>query len=288
LIHVNEHDNHPVAALAGRLSRVAVVTHLRFRPTREYAAWLFREGRVPSRLFFTSRTQMHDSGEALRPVVPESRWRVLPNGLDFSIFGRDTGARAPLRGTWGLADDVIAIGTACAISKRKRLDHFVRLIARLRQHGVNVHGFVAGQPYFADDTSYLHDLQQLVHDHRIETHLTFLGYVEPAEPLYHAWDLSVSTSSYETFGMAVLESMACACPVVSYPGGAVAEVAGDAASIVPDDDEDALFDECLRLARDPEARQKLGARGRERATIEYDIRAIVPLLVGAYREVAGP
>jgi glycosyltransferase involved in cell wall biosynthesis len=147
---------------------------------------------------------------------------------------------------------------------------------------------VAGQPYFADDTSYLHDLQQLVHDHRIETHLTFLGYVEPAEPLYHAWDLSVSTSSYETFGMAVLESMACACPVVSSPGGAVAEVAGDAASIVPDDDEDALFDECLRLARDPEARQKLGARGRERATLEYDIRAIVPLLVGAYREVAGP
>ncbi|HEX7777949.1 MAG TPA: glycosyltransferase, partial [Vicinamibacterales bacterium] len=223
LVHVNEHDNHPVAAQAAALAGVPLITHIRFRPDAAYCRWLFRPGRVPARLFFTSRTQLADSAEAIRPMVPEDRWRVLPNGLDFSIVGTHPEHRARLRQMWGLSDDSVAVGIACAISVRKRVDHLVRLVARLRERGVDAYGFVAGQPHFPSDAVVLDGLRRLAAELNVGDRIRFLGYVEPSEPLYYAWDLCVSTSSYETFGMTVLEAMACRCPVVTYPGGSVQE-----------------------------------------------------------------
>jgi glycosyltransferase involved in cell wall biosynthesis len=283
LIHVNEHDNHPIASAAARIAGVPVFTHLRFRPGPDYTRWLFRPSRVPARLFFTSHTQLADSAEALRPYVPEDRWRVLPNGLDFSVVGRDTSHRARLRAAWGLADDSIAIGIACAISIRKRVDHIVRLIARLRARGVDARGFIAGEPHFPSDLPVMDGLKKLAHDLGIGSAITFLGYVEPSEPLYYAWDLCVSTSSYETFGMTVLEAMACRCPVVTYPGGSVAEVVGDSAIVVRDGNEDELFDASLALSTDPGARRALAERGHAHASATYEIRRIVPELAREYR-----
>ena len=286
LVHVNEHDHHPVAAHAAALAGVPLITHIRFRPDAAYCRWLFRPGRVPARLFFTSRTQLGDSADAIRPVVPEDRWRVLPNGLDFSIVGTHPEHRARLRQRWGLSDDSVAVGIACAISVRKRVDHLIRLVARLRERGVDAYGFVAGQPHFPSDAVVLDDLRRLAAELGLGERITFLGYVEPSEPLYYAWDLCVSTSSYETFGMTVLEAMACRCPVVTYPGGSVQEIVGDGGIVVPDGDEEALFAESLKLATDPAARRSLGERGRAHASARYDIRQIVPMLAQEYRQVA--
>jgi len=289
VLHVNEHDSHPVAVHAARLAGVPIVTHLRFRPSAEYCQWLFRRGRVPDRLLFTSRTQMADSAEALRPVVPEARWRLVPNGLDFTAFQDRQIHRNELRAHWGLQPGSIALGIACVISPRKRVDHFIRLVAGLRDAGIAACGFVAGRgrEHFAEDEQVIRDLHQLATSLRVGDHVRFLGYVEPAAPLYSAWDLCVSTSEYETFGMTVLEAMACACAVVTYPGGSVAEIVGGAASVVPDGDEAALLRECVRLSRDPAARRDLGARGRHHAESTYDIGKIVPLLAAEYRLLVG-
>ena len=285
LVHANEHEFHLVPAYAARLTHIPIVTHLRFRPTAEMCAWLFGRGRMPARIFFTSRTQMADSADAMRPAVPEDRWRLIPNGLDFSTFGVNYSHRDRLRREWQLDPDTIAIGTACAISERKRVDHLIRLVARLRARGVKVCGVIAGQPHFPSDRALVEELRKLAHDLGVGDIVRFLGYVEPVEPLYYAWDICVSTSSYETFGMTVLESMACRCPVIAYPGGSVGEVLGDAGCVVPDTDEDALFDTALKLATDDHARQLLGERGRARAERTFDIRTIVPLLAREYREV---
>ena len=285
LVHANEHEFHLVPAYAARMVHVPIVTHLRFRPSAEMCAWLFGRGRAPARVFFTSRTQMADSADAMRPAVPEDRWRLIPNGLDFSTFGVNYSHRDRLRREWKLDPDTIAIGTACAISERKRVDHLIRLVARLRARGVKVYGVIAGQPHFPSDRTLVDELHKLAHDLGVGDIVRFLGYVEPVEPLYYAWDICVSTSAYETFGMTVLESMACRCPVIAYPGGSVTEVVADAGCIVPDTDEDSLFDAALKLATDHHARQLLGERGRARAERTFDIRTIVPLLAREYRDV---
>jgi glycosyltransferase involved in cell wall biosynthesis len=286
MIHVNEHDSHRVAATAARLVRVPIATHLRYRPEPEYCRWLFRPPYEPDLLLFTSRTQMDDSAGAIEPVVPRDRWRLLPNGLDFGRYGTSSHHRGRLRAEWKLPDDAIALGIACAISPRKRVDHFVRLIAALRHRGVPAYGFIAGMAYSAEHGALLADLRREVAEVGLSEHVRFLGYVEPSEPLWHAWDIAISTSSYETFGMSVLEAMACGCPVVAYPGGSVQEVLGDSAAIVPDGDEEALCEMAGRLCGDRALRREAGEQARAHARRHYDIRRIVPLLAAAYRACA--
>jgi glycosyltransferase involved in cell wall biosynthesis len=284
LVHVNEHEHYPVVARAAHLAGVPIVVHLRFRPDAAMCRWLFRPPFTPSRLFFTSQTQMDDSAAAVEPSVPRDRWRLVYNGLDLEAFGTDRSSRDRLRAEWRVGPRTIAIGTASSISSRKRLSHFIRLIASLVNAGIDARGFIAGQPYFPADEEELQSLKALSHSLGIGERLTFLGYVEPSEPLYHAWDVCVSTSEYETFGMTMLEAMACGCPVVAYPGGSVAEVIGEGGALVADGDFDALVATVRGLAEDQVRRKDAAAKARARAE-RFDLRKSVNLLVSEYRAV---
>jgi glycosyltransferase involved in cell wall biosynthesis len=286
VLHVNTHDGQRVSALAARIAGVPLVTHLRFVITADAARWLFGGRRCPARLFFTSATQMRDVEQALDGIVPKDRWRLLPNGLDFSRFGVAHEHRLHIRREWGLGNEMVALGTACAISDRKRVDHFIRLIGRLKASGLPVRGYVAGQPRLPEDRPLVDQLYNQARSLGVHEDIRFLGYVEPLEPILYAWDVSVSTSSYETFGMTVLESMGCSCPVVTYPGGSIEEVVGNAALVVPDNDEDALYAACYRLVVSREMRQALGRKGRQYAMDHYDVRTVVPRLAAEYRQAA--
>lgn len=286
LVHVNEHEHYQVPARAARLAGIPIVVHVRFRPDPAMCQWLFKRPYTPARVFFTSRTQMRDCDDAVASAVPRDRFRLVYNGLDYGAFGTDTSARERLRRTWGVSATTVAIGTASSISARKQIDHLIRAVASLVDAGLNVKGYIAGQPVLPGDEQELSRLRALVSELGLQSHVTFLGYVEPAEPLYHAWDVCVSTSEYETFGMTMLEAMACGCPVVAYPGGSIAEVIGAGGAIVPEGDVGELCAALRRLATDPVYRAAQGARAKARATA-FDVRHSAAQLAEEYRAVLG-
>ena len=72
-------------------------------------------------------------------------------------------------------------------------------------------------------------------------------------------------SEYESFGLPLVEAMACGCPVISSTDPACSEVVGDAAILVSPHDMDALSREMVRLGNDDALARDLSGRGLRRA-----------------------
>jgi glycosyltransferase involved in cell wall biosynthesis len=81
------------------------------------------------------------------------------------------------------------------------------------------------------DEEYAAELRTLVEELGIADDVVFVGGValEDAAAFYQAADLLVYPSLNETFGLPILEAMACACPVVTSNVSAMPETAGGAA-----------------------------------------------------------
>ena len=83
--------------------------------------------------------------------------------------------------------------------------------------------------------------------------------------LYRGAVATLVPSRWEGFGLPALEALACGCPVVAFPAGAVAEVLGGVGTVVDDGDVDAMAREVRRLHDDPGHRGSLVTRGLDRA-----------------------
>ncbi len=95
----------------------------------------------------------------------------------------------------------------------------------------------------------------------------FLGLV-PAGLLpgaYSAATALVHACEIETFGLSVLEAMACARPILAVDGGAVPEVLGGAGLLTPANDPQEFSVRLRALLASPELRATLGRAARRRA-----------------------
>jgi len=81
------------------------------------------------------------------------------------------------------------------------------------------------------DTKYVDQLHALCAELGISADVLFVGGVPLEETVrfYQAADVFVYPSLNETFGLPILEAMACACPVVTSDTSAMPETAGGAA-----------------------------------------------------------
>ncbi len=80
--------------------------------------------------------------------------------------------------------------------------------------------------------------------------------------------LALALASYhETFGMPMLEAMACGTPVIASRASALPEIAGDAALYAPPDDALAWAEALRRIVDDDALRERLRAQGLRRAQL---------------------
>ncbi len=102
---------------------------------------------------------------------------------------------------------------------------------------------------------------------------------------YARAEIAVVPSMYEGFGLPVGEAMACRIPVISTTGGALPEVAGDAAKLVPPGDARALEEAIIQLLDDPNLRETLAQKGYERVTSEFTWEKTAMRTAAVYQEV---
>lgn len=118
-----------------------------------------------------------------------------------------------------------------------------------------------GSPMFPDMRKYAADLQ-------ITDYTRWIGYVDEADKpsLYRLASVFVFPSSYEGFGLPVLEAMACGTPVVANEVSSLPEIAGDGAYLVRDGDARAMAGAIIALLLQQPFRESQINQGLARAT----------------------
>jgi glycosyltransferase involved in cell wall biosynthesis len=196
--------------------------------------------------------------------LPPDRVVVTPHGAD-PFFGAapplEDVARAAAR--FGPDPFFLYVG---ALGPQKNTAGLIRALARLRAEGSTpaprllLVGRSAG-PYRS------RVLAPLIERLGLEGAVTFAGYVDDAQlrALYHRAAAVVVPSFAEGFGLPLLEAMTSGAPVIAAATSSLPEVGGDAPLYVDPREPAEIAAAMARIAREPDLRQELGARGRARA-----------------------
>jgi glycosyltransferase involved in cell wall biosynthesis len=93
-------------------------------------------------------------------------------------------------------------------------------------------------------------------------------------------------SEDEGFGIPAVEAMTCGTPLIVSDRGALPEVVGDGAVVVPYGDVGALAAALRALAKNTDARARLAQAGRKRAS-RFSWRRTAELTLGVYERTVG-
>ncbi|MBM3683052.1 MAG: glycosyltransferase family 4 protein [Actinobacteria bacterium] len=206
--------------------------------------------------------------------IDPARLRVVPLGVHAAPV--DPSAVAATTARHGLHRPyVLAVGT---LEPRKNLPTLVEAVRRLRRDDVDL-VLVGPAGWGVEVDALVAGLGDRVH---------VLGFLPAAErdALYAGAAVFCYPSTFEGFGLPVLEAMAQGTPVVTSAGTAMAEVAGPDAVLVDPTDVEALRDAVAGLLEDPVRAAALGVAGARRAgTYTWERTAAATL--DAYREALG-
>ncbi len=288
ILHDNQCLSYGILSLARHLPVTATIHHpmtvdrrLAVKSTRSFykkvkaLRWYSfismqkRVARKLPRLITVSESSKKDISREYR--IEESRFTAIPIGIDTeNFFPLDHIKRIPGR----------IIVTNSADTPLKGLYHLLHAIKQVLKKR-KVFLTVIGTPKKEGG------IERLVKTLDLGSHVEFTGRISHDRFVreYARAGMAVVPSLYEGFGLPVGEAMACRIPVISTTGGALAEVAGDAALMVPPGDAKALENAIIRLMDDPVLCEELAQKGYDRVMSEFTWEQTAVKTARTYREI---
>jgi glycosyltransferase involved in cell wall biosynthesis len=211
--------------------------------------------------------------------VPERRIAVIPNGIDAGELRYDPRLRRAARERLGIAPDAVVVGGLGRLEPTKRFDRLIEAVRTVP--GVTL--------LLAGDGSDRVRLERAAREAGVAERVVFAGAVPHAREVLCAMDVFASPSDEETFGLAVVEALACGLPVIYAACPPLEEYAASSGAVPG----------ARRLSHDPESLARtlraelacLELRGRSRLPVpavvaHYDTARLAESVSQLYERIA--
>ena len=203
--------------------------------------------------------------------------RVIPNFLDCSTHRR---IDAPgLRDRFASSRESIVIHVS-NFRPVKRVTAVIDVVA-------SIHRQVPSKLLMVGDGPDLGDAVHRAHSLGLSDRVHFLGEQDQVLPLLSVSDVFLLPSSQESFGLAALEAMACAVPVVASRVGGLPEVIEHERSgfLHPPEDLEAMAHSAIHLLTDQALHGRIAATARRTVHDRFCDEKIVPRYEAYYQEI---
>ncbi|HUI76387.1 MAG TPA: glycosyltransferase family 1 protein [Bryobacteraceae bacterium] len=258
--------------------QVTVFHDLQHKRHPEYFRWfdlpfwnffLFWSARISTLVLADSEATAADLRTFYR--LPDTQLRVVPLGVD-TAFSEIAKRRRP-------EPFLLSVAT---LHPHKNLDGLLRAFAIFRSSHPDFRLIVCGMHGFF--TGPLHDLRDEL---GLRDAVDFPGWIprQDVHELYaRAWAF-VYPTLFEGFGLPVLEALSAGVPTACSAIEPVAGIAGDAALQFDPRNSDAMAAAMVRIADDPELRDRLAAAGPIRAA-QFSWQATAEKTLGALQSAS--
>ena len=288
VLHTNSLKASILGGIAGRLSGVQVVWHIRDRIAADY---------LPAKVVLLMRQMAKVIphfviGNSLATLatldLPRTPTAAIASGVDLEKFfsPEDAGLTILAQETKRASPVIGRVGRICPW---KGQHVFIEAAALVHARYPAARFQIIGAALFKEH-DYDLELHRLTETMGLTDVLKFTGFQSDVAPLIRALDVLVHASTVaEPFGQVVVQGMACAKPVVATNGGGVRETMVDGVTglLVPMGDASAMAEAICALLADPAMAQAMGERGRKRVMEHFTIEQSARKVTEVYERVAG-
>jgi glycosyltransferase involved in cell wall biosynthesis len=268
VIHLHTARAHAVGGLAARLAGISpvLVTRRLELPVRGFGRWKYRH--------------LADHFIAISSAVEASLWEggVTPDRVTLIPSGIPVPLPGPRRRREAARPRVV--GTLAAFTRQKGPEAWLETVQRVAERDADVRFVWAGDGELRDG------VEVAVERAGLGGRIDLPGFLEDPEAFWEQVDLFFLPSTFEALGTVLLDALAREIPVVATPVGGIPEVVRDGREGLIAATPPELAERILRILRDPELAERLGAAGKQRAE-GYRIDRLAERVAALYHELTG-
>ena len=285
LIHTHGYKANILGGIAAKLAGVKSVATIHLHTETSYRLRLYK---IIDLLVLRSFPKVIAVSESLRQYLiaaglPPTKVVTVHNSVDLGMFTSGVSFhddKAP-KNRLGIDSDQPIVSIIGRLTSQKGHRYFLESANRILEVLPETRFLIVG------DGPLREDLESLSLSLGIAQAVRFLGYRQDVATLMGMSDVIVMSSLREGLPYVLLEALALARPVVGTQVGGIPEVIkhGETGFLVPPKDAESLAEAIIRVLRNPEEAARLGERGRELISQEFNVETMVRKIAAVYAEV---
>jgi glycosyltransferase involved in cell wall biosynthesis len=216
-----------------------------------------------------------------KKITTPEKITVIPNGVNFTQTANSGQRPEAIPGSnFQLPTSNFRLGMLGSLVPLKAHADVIEALPLINQNlaGVTLH--------IVGDGPLRPELDRLARRLGVNHQIVWHGHVEDPRPLLRNWDILVSASTSESFGLGIAEAMAEGVPVIATAVGGVPElVTAETGRLIPVHEPHELAKVIIDLLPKQELRAQMGQAGRQRIKDHFSLDQMVAKTADLYKEL---